>query len=196
MDSLLAERESGPVGAYLTVVCRKTKQSSGGNKPTLGTGVEQFLKEHEIEHEVIIHKRVRNAAELQRTLQVGPGELVKSIILVTKSGDVEADRLGGQIWVMIIQGDRRLSFSKVDEALQRKRREWRFATQIEVSNMFGLEIGGVPAFGYRDSVSVLADSHLLLEEWVYCGSGEPDRSVRIRSRDLIRSAKARVCDLV
>lgn len=107
----------------------------------------------------------------------------------------EATARPARVCVFVVDGAHHLDENKVTGLLGVGRREWRLARQLEIERDYGIQIGGVPPFGYRSGVHVYFDRGLLTREYVLCGTGDPRRSVRRDPSDLIKVASAQVVDI-
>ncbi len=198
IDRELARHVAFPVGAYFTAVCSKSsgKDEDGppaeeivdvrGEKNLLA-----YLDEKGVTYEILEHERVRNIRDLQTQLDISPDLMAKAILAIIKADELLAENHV----VFIVPGSRQLDLNKAGTLLGRNRREWRFARQKEVKKSYGLEIGGVPPFGYSSKVRVFVDRRLAATEQLYCGIGNPMKSIRMRSADLVRIANAEVTDI-
>jgi prolyl-tRNA editing enzyme YbaK/EbsC (Cys-tRNA(Pro) deacylase)/SAM-dependent methyltransferase len=201
VDHELARRSSLPIGAYFTAVCTKGVVPTAelpiqeGKSILAAKGEAELLRlltESSVEFGLVSHARVRNIDDVRRELGVDPSTLAKAILVVVRAGDDGGEDSAA---VLVLQGSRRIDPDKVSALLHRNSRQWRFATQKEVKSLYGLEIGGVPPFGYSPEIIVIFDSSLVNEPEVVCGIGNPLQSVRLSTRDLVRVAKARVADI-
>lgn len=197
VDRDLARRTSLPIGAYFTAVCSKqanrkiSHPTSSADQVfvTHGEGaLISVLEEKGVKYEVLKHGRVRNIDDVRRELGVEADVLVKAILAVVRGDRKERA-------VLVVQGSRRVDIEKVSSAFGRSARKWRFATQKEVRDVYGLEIGGVPPFGYDSDVPVYLDNQLLSQPEVICGVGNPQRSLKLATKDLLAVSGATVCDI-
>ena len=199
IDRELAHHVAFPVGAYFTAVCTKAAANEEPQIPADPvvevTGEENLLtilKENGVDYDVLEHERVRNIRDLQTQLDINPDLMAKAILAIIKSDELLAENHV----VFVIPGSQQLDLNKAGALLGRNRREWRFARQKEVKQTYGLEIGGVPPFGYSNKVRVFLDRRLAAAGDVYCGIGNPRKSIKIRSTELVRVANAEVADIV
>ena len=198
VDRNLAVRADLPIGAYFTAVCTKTMDDKAPSHTRVASqailslrGEKALLSElsgKKISFERIEHRRVRNVDDVRRELGVDGSNLVKAILAVEKDGAAAPV-------VLVLQGSRRLDIEKVSRWLGLTPRQWRFATQKEVQRVYGLEIGGVPPFGYKDEVRIGFDVALSRESAAICGIGNPQCSIRLKMADLIAIAKAEIADI-
>jgi prolyl-tRNA editing enzyme YbaK/EbsC (Cys-tRNA(Pro) deacylase) len=198
IDRELARHTSLSVGAYFTAVCGKAAlDTATGAQPenlvkARGENELLALLENEgIRFEVHEHERVRNISDVLKQLDIAPQSMAKAILAVIRGDE---HRISGHV-VFLVPGSHQLDIEKASSLLGRRRREWRFATQKEVKSTYGLEIGGVPPFGYGPNVRVLMDRRLASLDCVYCGIGNPRKSIRLHAKDLVRISNAELCDI-
>jgi prolyl-tRNA editing enzyme YbaK/EbsC (Cys-tRNA(Pro) deacylase)/SAM-dependent methyltransferase len=198
IDRQLAHHIAFPFGAYFTAICSK---SGGTDNSNVSEGeivdvkgeaqLLNFLEQKGVLYETLEHGKVRNIRDLQNELDVDPDCMCKAILAIIK-----ADKLLAQNHVVfVIPGSRQLDLNKVSKLIGLNRREWRFALQKEVKKIYGLEIGGVPPFGYNEEVHIFIDHKLAATDAIYCGIGNPRRSIKIKSVDLLRISNAEVVDI-
>jgi prolyl-tRNA editing enzyme YbaK/EbsC (Cys-tRNA(Pro) deacylase) len=198
VDLELADARRMPIGAYLTAVC--TKDHSSTIKKEASSIVQHrgklellaYLGQENIDYELREHSPVRNIKDVQRVLDIDLDGIAKTILVLDPSED-GMDH--GKVYVFVVRGSRQLDLQKVGALLGRERRKWRFATQKEVKDVYGLDVGGVPPFGYKEDVMVYMDRGLAMHEMVYCGIGSSRSSIRIVTQDLIRISKAKLVDI-
>ena len=119
--------------------------------------------------------------------------MAKAILTIVRN-EINQQEIN-KYYVFVIQGSYKLDINKVGELLGKSKRQWRFATQKEVIQLFGLEIGGVPPFGYGKDVAVFFDTRLRQLETVFCGIGNPNKSIEIKVEDLIKISNTKIADI-
>jgi prolyl-tRNA editing enzyme YbaK/EbsC (Cys-tRNA(Pro) deacylase)/SAM-dependent methyltransferase len=200
VDRELARHGNPAIGAYFTAVCGKRADSEASGKDfealVQHRGEEEllaFLRAQGVASTVIAHERVRNIGDVQRTLDVDPDTIAKTILVVVRARPGIGE--GSRHVALVLPGSRNVDLEKVSGVLGCSVRDWRFATQKEVKSVYGLEIGGVPPFGYSDAVAVYLDPRLVRKTEVVCGIGNPRRSLRLRGEDLLRVTRATVAGI-
>jgi prolyl-tRNA editing enzyme YbaK/EbsC (Cys-tRNA(Pro) deacylase) len=112
----------------------------------------------------------KNSALAAEALGCTVAEIAKSVVFI-----------GARTAVVIISGDKRVSLSKLGEALGE---EVRTATPEEVREKTGYPIGGVPPFPHKEDVWVFADNSLARFDYVWAAAGAPNAVFKIRTKDL------------
>lgn len=138
-----------------------------------------------IDYDLIEHRRTESAGEEARAIGAAPDEVAKTIVLVSGERFVRA----------VVPASERLDLHKVQEVLEDKHA--RLATEGELVSAYPMyELGAVPPFGVPAGDLVLVDRRLAERESVVAEAGSHNESVRLRTRDLLRLAAAKVADLV
>jgi prolyl-tRNA editing enzyme YbaK/EbsC (Cys-tRNA(Pro) deacylase) len=199
VDRDLARRESLPIGAYFTAVCAKQPVEGEWSRPLRDIvayrGQEElirFLQEKRADYSIFVHERVRNVSDVQRRTGVELERMAKAILIVVDGPNMESDV---EHVVVVLQGSLQIDVDKLSAVLGKQPRQWRFATQKEVKLAYGLEIGGVPPFGYSEGVRVVMDHRLARVDEVICGIGNPTHSVRLGGHALADICNARLEDI-
>jgi len=201
IDRQLARSVRLPIGSYFTAVCEKSYGRSRKGKArekriVKYRGEEElltFLRSENAEFSIIEHEKVRNISDVEEVLGVSPSLMAKAILVIIRAIEKTSDP--ARHVVFVLRGSDRLDLEKVSELIGKTRRQWRFATQKEVKRVYGLEIGGVPPFGYMPDTSIYMDVRLSQIDHVYCGVGNPNKTVKIQVKDLIRVSQAEICDI-
>ncbi|HOV29380.1 MAG TPA: YbaK/EbsC family protein [Synergistales bacterium] len=116
--------------------------------------------------------RIRSASEGAAYWGIELGATAPALVL----------RAQGGFWLLLVSG----AIRKVDfAALGRETGEegMRLATSAEILERFGLKPGEVPLFGL--GLPTLVDRKLLAYEFVYGGSGDPFRTLKIAPEALL-----------
>lgn len=196
IDQDLAGRRSLPFGAYFTIVAGKPATARRGINLEKRRGSKnrwiRLLDEAKVDYESLFHSRVRNTAEVSRAIGVGLEQLAKAVLFTMRDAEDEESEMTA---VAVTTGNRLLDFAKVAHVWGVDRRRIRMALQSELALLYGIEIGGVPPFGYGPNVSIFIDRSIVSEEYVYCGVGDPTQSVRISSTDLVQLAGGQLVDV-
>lgn len=147
--------------------------------------VHNFLQEKNIKHEIFLLpvsvKTAKRAAALA-------GLDIKEIAKVTL---FFADN---KPFCAVTPGHCHLSYQKIKKELG--------AREIKLSNADSLVqltdyiVGATPPFAFKQKIETLVDKRLIIQEVVYTGSGELNSMLKIRSKDLIKAAEARIVDIV
>ena len=152
---------------------------------TTMTELREELDLAHIDYDLIEHRRTETAGDEARAIGATLDEVAKTIVLVSGERFVRA----------VLPASERLDLHKVQEVLQDKHA--RLATEGELVSAYPMyELGAVPPFGVPAGDLVLVDRHLAERDSVVAEAGSHNESVRLRTRDLLRLAAARIEDLV
>jgi len=123
------------------------------------------------------------AREAAEAAGCGLGQIVKSLVFATESGELV---------LALVPGDRRADTEKVARAAGAAFA--RVATPEEVAEATGFAPGAVAPFPLPPGRRVFCDRTLLAHEHVWIGAGSPRHLARIAPADLLRLARAQPMD--
>lgn len=151
---------------------------------TTMTELREELDLAHIDYDLIEHRRTETAGDEARAIGAAPDEVAKTIVLVSGERFVRA----------VLPASERLDLHKVQEVLEDKHA--RLATEGELVSAYPMyELGAVPPFGVPAGDLVLVDRRLAERDSVVAEAGSHNESVRLRTRDLLRLAAAKIEDL-
>ena len=107
-------------------------------------------------------------------------QIVKSLVLIA----------GGDPVLVLAAGDRRVNLDRLPEAIGRE--DLRMARAVEVKEITGFSIGGVPPLGHRRILPTFIDIRLMDEPTVYAAAGTSFRIFAVTPEHLRRLAGAQV----
>lgn len=185
VDQLLANNLDIAAGPYIVAVCQKGG-ATGKARPVKGYAkVLELLAFHNITLDIREHKPVRNMSEVKEVLDVSPSEMVKSILVaVDVPNESLINNLNAELFLVGIPADRRLDIGKLAKVLEKRRELLRFATQVEVEELTGFQVGSIPPFGLPKNIPVILDVSLVSHKKVWCGTGKSTESLRLSVEDL------------
>jgi Ala-tRNA(Pro) deacylase len=147
--------------------------------------VTRFLDEAGIDFDVLEHPHTERATDEAAALGLGPEEVAKTLVLVASSGNVRA----------VLAASERIDLHKVAATLGVSSKKVHLASEDNLAHDYSdFELGAVPPFGGRED-HVLVDERLAARDSVVVGAGSHDRSVRLKTTDLVRLTKAQVADI-
>lgn len=76
------------------------------------------------------------------------------------------------------------------------RKRVKLASQQEVQEVSGYEVGGMPPFGHSQPLPTLVDRRVAENQIVYGGGGAENALLRVSPQDVIRVTHAKVLDLL
>ena len=137
--------------------------------------LQTYLRDQQIQAEHLsFDQPCHSVAEAARAVNASPQELVKSICLLDRDG---------QLITAIVKGEDRVSVSRIAKTLQRD--GLRLATPEEILERTGYPCGGTPSFGYL--ATFLIDPKVMEREVVFAGGGSETSLVKIRTAELVRA---------
>jgi Ala-tRNA(Pro) deacylase len=144
-----------------------------------------FLEEAGVDFDVLEHARTERAADEAAALGIRPEEVAKTLVLVAPSGKVRA----------VLAASERVDLHKVAAVLEVGGKKVHLASEDDLARDYpDFELGAVPPFGGRED-QVIVDERLAGRDAVVVEAGTHERSVRLKTADLVRLARARVADI-
>ena len=147
--------------------------------------VTSFLEDAGVDFDVLEHAHTERAADEAAALGIGPEEVAKTLVLVAPSGNVRA----------VLAASERIDLHKVAAVVGVGGKKMHLASEDELGRDYpDFELGAVPPFGGRED-QVIVDERLAGRDSVVLEAGSHDRSVRMKTADLMRLARAQVADI-
>jgi len=140
---------------------------------TLEEKIIATLDEKKISYEVFEHQPVYTNPAMAEALGVGEAETVKSLVLMTKEGN---------LIVLVLPGNKKVDWKQAAAAAKTKKVT--FAKPEDVSQAVGCEVGCVPPFGHMTALPIYMDPDLTKKKFVYFNPGVHDKSFKIKAWDL------------
>ena len=143
------------------------------------------LDEAGVQYDVLPHPHTERAADEAKVLGLSPGEVAKTIVVSTSTGNVRA----------VLSASDRLDVHKLGEIEGGSRKHVHLLSEDVLASRYpDFELGAVPPMrGPNDAVVV--DRRVAERESVVVEAGDHDSSLRILTADLIRLTGARVADI-
>ena len=96
----------------------------------------------------------------------------------------------------VLPASERIDLGKVADLLEAAHKEVHLATEDEMKRDYpDFDLGAVPPFGGREGDRVIIDSRLVERDSIVLEAGSHERSVRLKSVDLVRLTRAEVSDI-
>ena len=147
--------------------------------------VTALLEQAGVDFDLLEHPHTERAADEAAALDVGPEAVAKTLVLVAPSGNVRA----------VLAASKRVDLHKGASALGISGKKARLASEGELARSYpDFELGAVPPFGGRKD-QVIVDEPLATRDWIVLEAGSHDRSVRLKTIDLVRLTSAQVVDI-
>jgi Ala-tRNA(Pro) deacylase len=146
--------------------------------------VTSFL-EAGVDFDVLEHAHTERAADQAAALGVGPEEVAKTLVLVAPSGNVRA----------VLAASERIDLHKVAAVLGVGGKKMHLASEDDLARDYpDVELGAMPPLGGPED-QVIVDERLAGRDSVVLEAGSHNRSVRLKTVDLMRLARAQVADI-
>jgi Ala-tRNA(Pro) deacylase len=147
--------------------------------------VTRFLDEAGVDFDVLEHAHTERAADEAAALGVAPEEVAKTLVLATSEGNVRA----------VLPASERIELHKVADLVGASGKSVHLLSEDDLARDYPeFELGAVPPFGGRDD-GVIVDRRLAGRDSVVLEAGSHERSVRLKTADLIRLTAAQVADV-
>lgn len=144
----------------------------------------RVLDEAGIGYEVLDHQRTQTAAAEAAALGVGAHEVAKTIVVAGPAGNVR----------VVLPASERLDMHKLRELVDGGK-DVHLLTEEDLAREYAeFELGAVPPLGGRAD-RVVVDRRLAAQEHVVLEAGVHDRSLRLRTTELIGLVRAEIADL-
>jgi Ala-tRNA(Pro) deacylase len=147
--------------------------------------VTAFLDQAGVAYEVLEHAHTERAAEEAAALGIRPEEVAKTLVLVAPSGNVRA----------VLAASDRIDVRKVAAVLGVSGKKVHLASEDDLARDYpDFELGAVPPFGGRED-QVVVDERLAERDSVVLEAGTHERSVRLKTADLVRLTRPHTADI-
>ncbi len=147
--------------------------------------LQDFIKEKGVDAEILYFKEHTMTVEAAAgNLKVSKDCIIKSILVLNEKGEP---------FLIILNGDRKVSFQKVASSTGSK--YIRLAKAREVKEILGYEIGSVPPIFHKNSVKTFVDERVLRYDYVIGGGGSTHTLLKIRPKDIVKLTNAFILDI-
>jgi len=144
----------------------------------------QKLKSLGYSPKVMEHDPVITMGDVVRTLDISTDSMAKTLLLSQKDIGLIA---------AIIPGMNRVDFSKVAAILGVSEKTVKFAGP-EITKKLGLNSGDMCPF-HEFFQKIIMDATLLKQRTVYCGSGDPRKTIVIDPKEMVKAIGATIADI-
>lgn len=135
-------------------------------------------------YELLPHRHTETARAEASALGVPPEQTAKTVVVRTPDGFVR----------VVVPASRRVDLARVRQVLGAD--EVAVATEAELVGAYPeFELGAVPPFDGPGADEVIVDRHLCEVDHVVFEAGTHEQSIRLRTRDLIELANARLAEI-
>lgn len=148
------------------------------------TALIDTLAERGTGYELLLHRHTETAAAEARALGVPPEQTAKTVIVRTPEGFVR----------VVVPASRHVDLDRLGKVLGVD--GVALATEAELVGAYpDFELGAVPPFDGSFTDEVIVDRHLCEVDHVVFEAGTHERSIRLRTRDLIEVSDARLAEV-
>ena len=148
--------------------------------------LDQFIQIHGIQGRIIKLSvptpTVETAAEAIGTTV---DKIVKSLLFL----------IDGQPTLVISPGTQHIDRRSLAKHFDVGRKRVKLADAEKVLELTGFEVGSVPPFGHRQTLSVILDENIFLQSIDYAGGGSRDALLEISPEEILRVTSATVINL-
>jgi Ala-tRNA(Pro) deacylase len=147
--------------------------------------VTRLLDQAGVDFDVLEHMHTERAADEAAALGIGGDEVAKTLVLIAPAGNVRA----------VLAASERIDLHKVAAVLGVSGKEVHLATEDVLARDYrDFELGAVPPLGGPED-PVIVDEGLAGRDSVVLEAGSHDRSIRLKTADLVRLSMAQVADI-
>lgn len=133
------------------------------------------LKEKEINHQVVNHKKVYTALDAAATLKVKLGEVIKTLLV----------KVGKDYYLALLSADKNLDLKKLAKDLNVSSTKVSIPKEKVMSERFKVKPGAISAFGSIHKIPVVLDKNLTrLKEGIF-SSGSFTESIKMKVKDYL-----------
>ncbi|MFO7540157.1 MAG: aminoacyl-tRNA deacylase [Chloroflexota bacterium] len=149
----------------------------------------RLLEGKKVTYEVIPYpEAMRDAAEIAAALEVPPGQLFKTLVILPPEGQPRAKPL-----LVMVPADRQLDLKKLAKAVGAKK--VKMATHEQAEQMTGLQVGGISALALvQRPFTFLLDQSARHYEHIYVSAGQRGLDIKLPVAALIKLTQARLID--
>ena len=136
--------------------------------------VKQFLKDHNVQHDVITHRSTYDAQRMAQTLHVPGREVAKTVLL-------RADQ-GFTYIVAVLPATKNVDLTAAGRALGGAKLE--LATEVEIQEHCpDCEMGVLPPFGSQYGMKTIVDKSLTEDEEIVFEGNSHQEAIRMKFTD-------------
>jgi prolyl-tRNA editing enzyme YbaK/EbsC (Cys-tRNA(Pro) deacylase) len=147
--------------------------------------VTRLLDEAGVDFDVLEHAHTERATDEAAALGIGADEVAKTLVLVAPAGNVRA----------VLAASERIDLHKVAALLGISGKQVHLATEDDLARDYGdFALGAVPPLGGPED-PVIVDEGLAERDSVVLEAGSHERSIRLKTADIVRLSGAQVADI-
>src|SRR5436309_13099277 len=145
----------------------------------------RLLDQAGADFDVLEHAHTERAADEAAALGIAADEVAKTLVLVAPAGNVRA----------VLAASERIDLHKVAALLGISDKQVHLATEDDLARDYrDFELGAVPPLGGPED-PVIVDERLARRDSLVLEAGSHERSIRLKTTDLLRLSKAQEADI-
>jgi aspartyl-tRNA synthetase len=141
--------------------------------------IKGILEQNNVQFQLVEHAEVRTSEEAAKIRGTKLSEGAKAMVIKSKVYD-------SKYAMIVLPADKQLDLASVSKILGE---EYEIAPKDEVEQVTGVKMGGVPPFGRLFRLETYFDVEIGSEERIAFNCGRRDRSIIMKSSDLIKLAQ-------
>jgi Cys-tRNA(Pro)/Cys-tRNA(Cys) deacylase len=151
----------------------------------------RLLEGKKVAYELVSYPEyMRDAAEIAAILNVPPGQLFKTLVVLPPEGQPRAKPA-----LVMVPADKQLDLKKLAKAVGAKK--LKMATHEQAEQMTGLEVGGISALALvQRPFTVYLDQSAREYEQIYVSAGQRGLDIKLLVADLVKLTRARFVTVV
>lgn len=178
VDIALAQNDEIAGGPYVLAICRKGGELTEMSEPTGYERILYLCRLHHIRFETKEHTPINTLEELESALKTSRTNIAKAVLFVYQRGEHR------KFYAVILTADRKVHLGKLARTLSINVKEIRMATQQEVEDLIGFQIGNLPPFGFPKFVAIIIDVSLDNHDEIWCGLGKKTEHIKLDLNEL------------
>lgn len=136
----------------------------------IASTIKQFLKEHHVAYDVVVHPRTLSSMETAAEAHVPGNRLIKCVVIEDEAGYL----------MVALPSTHRLELGQLHRQLQRN---FGLATERELAELFkDCEVGAIPPLGAAYGIETLVDDSLLEQDDIYFEAGDHEELIHVSGK--------------
>jgi prolyl-tRNA editing enzyme YbaK/EbsC (Cys-tRNA(Pro) deacylase) len=146
--------------------------------------VVDLIESKEVDAKIVQHESVVTCNDVQEFLNISKSLIVKCILFEDKRKNYV---------LAVVSGDKTVDLKKVESSLLMKKLHVVDPKQIE--SITGYPLGAVPPFAHIDNIRIIIDKNLIIQDRLYCGTGNPHFSFILSGESINKLATGVIADI-
>lgn len=146
--------------------------------------LERFLKEKHVWHNFLDKPETVHTADASRLTGIPLSKITKNLVCRDNNGSYA---------LLVVPGDRRVNLRKAADALNTQ--NVKLVAFEEAESVSGYPPGGTPSVHHKTRMAVVLDKSLQDRETIFCGGGNRDKLLELKTEDLTRLENVVVADI-